>query len=205
MAINAYGTLFKVEHFQMVNASLSFALTKTTPKIINFNFSLFQPRMRLGGLCAAHIWNRIELPQVVYAFVKFRGRIQCSKVFQCFPRQRGEGHRVTRGSFFLSLVESMPYFKTSGRNRLSPPGQPHCHYCLSPPPPSSLVPPLLPNSLPQPSPLPRHSLQYRQDCHDYQHTLPPPAITTVTIIIIVTIVITISNGEALSTRHVWCR
>lgn len=64
-AINAYGTLFKVEHFQMVKASLSFALTKTTPKVINFNFSLFQPRMRLGGLCAAHIWNRIKLPQVV--------------------------------------------------------------------------------------------------------------------------------------------
>lgn len=82
MAINAYGTLFKVEHFQMVNASLSFALTKTTPKIINFNFSLFQPRMRLGGLCAAHIWNRIELPQVVLGLCKVQGTYT---VFQSVP------------------------------------------------------------------------------------------------------------------------
>ncbi|XP_069433851.1 2-amino-3-carboxymuconate-6-semialdehyde decarboxylase isoform X16 [Ovis canadensis] len=54
-------------------------------------------------------------------------------------------------------AEGVPYFRTSGRNRLSPPRHPHCHHCLSPPPPSSLVPPLLPNSPPQPSPLPRHA------------------------------------------------
>lgn len=103
MAINTYGTLFKVEHFQMVNASLSFALTKTTPKVINFNFSLFQPRMRLGGLCAAHIWNRIKLPQVVYTFVKFRGSIQRSKVFQVLSKAEKGGTQSDKG-LLLSLL-----------------------------------------------------------------------------------------------------
>ncbi|XP_013825453.1 PREDICTED: 2-amino-3-carboxymuconate-6-semialdehyde decarboxylase isoform X4 [Capra hircus] len=95
-------------------------------------------------------------------------------------------------------VEGVPYFRTSGRNRLSPPRHPtaiiachhhhhhpwchHCyqihlhnhHHCRVMPP----VPPCLPRPPPPP--------------------LPPLAITAVTAIIIVAIIVTVSIDEALS-------